>query len=60
MDWSKWFMKLLPNLIASVSSPLRKSLVDFAKSFREEAKKTENPWDDFLAALICSMLGIDG
>ncbi len=60
MDWSKWFLQLLPNLIASVSAPLRQQLVTFAKKFKEDAAKTENPWDDFLAALICTMLGIDG
>lgn len=60
MDWSKWFLQLLPNLIASVSAPLREQLVTFAKKFKADAAKTENPWDDFLAALICTMLGIDG
>lgn len=60
MDWTQWFIKLLPNLVASVTPDLRKRLVEFAKQFRADCKKTENPWDDFLAALICSMLGIDG
>lgn len=60
MDWKKWFFKLLPNLLASISGPLRKSMIDFAKNFREEAKKTENPWDDFAADVICWVLGIDG
>ncbi len=60
MDWTKWLFKLLPNLIASISAPLRKALMDFAKQFREDAKKTENPWDDFAADIMCWILGIDG
>lgn len=60
MDWTKWLFKLLPNLIASISAPLRKSLIEFAKNFQVEAKKTENPWDDFAADVLCWILGIDG
>ena len=60
MDWARWLLRLLPNLLASISAPLRKALVDFAKQFREDAKKTDNPWDDFAADVICWILGIDG
>lgn len=60
MDWTAWLLRLLPNLIASISPQLRAALVKFAKDFREDCKKTENPWDDFLADLICYVLGIDG
>ena len=60
MNWTKWLLKLLPNLVASISSPLRTELVSFAKKFREDAKKTANPWDDFAADIICFVLGIDG
>lgn len=59
MNWTAWFMKLLPNLVASISEPLRKALVDFAKKFREDAKKTPNPWDDFAADVLCWVVGID-
>lgn len=59
MDWTKWLLRLLPNLLASISGPLRKSLIEFAKNFQIEAKKTENPWDDFAADVICWVLGID-
>ena len=59
MDWVKWLLKLLPNLVASISGPLRQELVTFAKNFKEKAAKTENPWDDFAAAVLCSVLGID-
>ena len=60
MDWMKWMLKLMPNLVASTSPPLREQLVKFAKQFREDAKKTANPWDDFVADIICWALGIDG
>lgn len=60
MDWTQWLMRLLPNLVASVSQPLREELVTFAKNFKVKAAKTENPWDDFAAAVICWALGIDG
>lgn len=60
MDWKKWILKLLPNLVASISAPLRQELVTFAKNFREKAKKTENPWDDFAAEVLLWALGIDG
>lgn len=53
-------LKLLPNLVASISAPLRTELVSFAKKFREDAKKTTNPWDDFAADIICFVLGVDG
>ena len=53
-------LKLLPNLVASISAPLRDQLVKFAKQFREDAKKTPNPWDDFAADVLCFVVGIDG
>jgi len=60
MNWTKWLLRLLPNLVASVSPELRQRLVEFAKQFRADAKKTKNPWDDFAADVICWALGIDG
>ena len=38
--------------------PLRQDLIKFAEEFRSKAKKTENPWDDFPADIICWLLGI--
>ena len=60
MDWTKWLLKLLPNLVASISPALREKLVKFAKEFKADTRKTENPWDDFAADVICWVLGIDG
>ena len=60
MDWTYWLLRMLPNLMASTSPDLRKMLVDFVKTFKETARKTENPWDDFIAAVLCWATGIDG
>ncbi len=60
MNWQKWLLRLLPNLVASISGPLRTDLVNFAKEFRIKAKKTPNPWDDFAADVMCWALGVDG
>ena len=60
MDWVKWLLILLPNLLASTSPDLRRMLTDFAKTFKEAAKKTANPWDDFIAELICWATGVNG
>jgi len=60
MDWNKWLMRLLPNLVASITPALREQLIKFAKQFREDAKKTANPWDDFAADAICWVVGVDG
>lgn len=34
-------------------------LITFAKDFRTRARGTDNPWDDVLADLICSILQAD-
>ena len=51
---------MLPNLMASVDPDLRKELVEFAKRFRGLAGKTQNPWNAFIAEVICWAVGIDG
>ncbi|MBA7479188.1 hypothetical protein ES707_14620 [subsurface metagenome] len=60
MNWLKWLLKLYPNLVASISEPLRVELVRFAKDFKVKAAKTLNPWDDFAAEVLCFVLGLDG
>ncbi|NVM23075.1 MAG: hypothetical protein HWN68_14990 [Desulfobacterales bacterium] len=59
MNWTAWMMRLMPNLVASVSPPLRTKLVNFAKSFYDDAKKSENPWDHFIAEVINWAVGIN-
>lgn len=58
MDWRKFFQQIAAQILGSVSANLLVGLKDFATSFRTEASKTENPWDDILADFICGMLGI--
>lgn len=54
-----WLIKLLVLVLPLVTPELRDKLVEFAKSFREDAKATDNPLDDVLAAILCGLLGID-
>lgn len=58
MDWKKFFQQMAGQILGSVSSNLLVALKDFALKFREDAAKTENPWDDILADFICGMLGV--
>lgn len=54
-----WLIRLLTWLLPLVSGPLRKDLEQFAKKFREDARKTENQADDILADILCWLLGIE-
>ena len=54
----KWFFTLLMQVLGAMTPQLRKTLEAFAKDFREQARKTPNPWDDLLADVICSLLGV--
>lgn len=54
----EWIVKLLMWLLPLISGPLRERLESFAKGFREDARKTDNPLDDLLADILCWLLGI--
>lgn len=56
---SKWLLKLLPLIMKALSGPIRAELVNFAKGFRVKAKATDNPWDDFVADILCWLLMIE-
>ena len=56
---SNWLFRLLMLALAALSAPLREALVKFAKEFREKARKTENPWDDLVADILCWLLQVD-
>lgn len=58
MNWQRFFQQMAATILGSVSSNLLVGLNDFAKAFREQAKQTDNPWDDVLADFFCGMLGI--
>jgi len=55
----KWLLRLLSWILPLISVPLRKQLEEFARQFREDARKTDNPADDILADILCWMLGIE-
>ncbi|MBA7534305.1 hypothetical protein ES705_26551 [subsurface metagenome] len=55
---NQWWLRLVAMVLAALSGPLKEELVKFAKAFRVSAQKTENPWDDFAADIICWLLGI--
>ncbi len=53
-----WWLRLIALVLAALSDPLRAQLIVFAREFREKARKTPNPWDDFAADIMCWLLGI--
>ncbi|MBA7615444.1 hypothetical protein ES703_22725 [subsurface metagenome] len=58
-DMNAWIMVLIRQILRAASAPLKKTLEEFAKSFRDQARKTTNPWDDILADSICWILQVD-
>lgn len=58
MDWKKYLAGVARQVMSSVSVDLVVNLRNFAIKFREDARQTENPWDDIVADLICGILGI--
>ena len=52
----KWIIRLLP-LILTTLTPTLKAVIDkFVNDFKTQAEKTSNPWDDFAAELLESLL----
>lgn len=45
-------------MLSLTSGPLREELVKFAKAFREKARSTPNPVDDFVGDALCWILGV--
>ena len=58
MNWKNFVDRLVLQILGSISGDLMTGLKDFAVKFRNQARKTTNPWDDVLADLICGLLGI--
>ncbi|GAI70543.1 unnamed protein product, partial [marine sediment metagenome] len=50
---NEWMLRLISLILGVISGPLREELIAFALAFREKAKKTSNPWDDYVADIIC-------
>ena len=55
---STWWLRLVALILAAISGPLREELMAFALAFREKARETSNPWDDFAADILCWLLNI--
>lgn len=53
-----WLLRLIALILGALSGPLKEELIKFAKAFREQARQTKNPYDDFAADIICWLLGI--
>ena len=54
---SKWLSELF-RLILTVASPqIKDALCKLLNTLEENAKKTDNPWDDVLVGLLKSILG---
>ena len=53
---NQWILRLI-GLIVSVSSPeLRTALTEWLNVLEAQAKKTANPWDDILVAMLKTLL----
>lgn len=55
---TNWWLRLVELVLSALSGPLREELIQFALAFRDKARQTPNPWDDFAADIICWLLGI--
>jgi len=55
---NEWWLRLIRLILVSISGPLRQDLIKFAEAFRAKARQTENDVDDFLADIICWLLGM--
>lgn len=55
---NEWWLRLIGLVLAALSGPMREELVKFAKAFREQARKTTNPWDDYVADILCWLLQV--
>jgi len=53
-----FIINILRPIIAILTPMLRESLSDVLLKFYSDAKKTDNPWDDFLAQVFLQLLGI--
>lgn len=54
-----WLQRLILQILLAATPAIAEELRQFARDFRERAKKTPNPWDDAAADLICFVLGVE-
>ena len=53
----KWFLTVLMHVISVASPEILKSVRVKIAELADEAKKTENPWDDVLAGIMQMLVG---
>jgi len=53
---NEWIFRLIGLIIAVASPALRKDLETMLNNLEESAKKTDNPWDDILVAMLRTIL----
>lgn len=49
-------LPILMSMVDGISIELKDTIIDFILDFEERAKKTSNPWDDILAALLHGLM----
>lgn len=55
---NEWMFRLISLILGVISEPMRAELIKFALAFRDQARQTSNPWDDYVADIICWLIGI--
>jgi len=53
---NNWILRLITMVVTVMSPELRKGLEDWLNQLEVQAKKTENPWDDILVAMLKTVL----
>ena len=51
---------VLAQLLGAVTPTIMVTARTLAVTLRDKARKTDNPWDDVLADLLCGLLSVDG
>lgn len=62
VNWLRFLTRMgriLGPILLTLTRSLRDDLEIFLTDFYRRALETENPWDDFLAALLLETLGFD-
>lgn len=53
---NEWIFRLILLVVTMLSPEIRKSLETLLNQLEADAKKTANPWDDILIAMLRSLL----
>lgn len=53
-----WWIKLVEQIVNSISPELRKAVIGFVEQLEKQAKATPNPWDDVFVGVLKLVLAI--